>query len=148
MKEGENMGNKLYRVKKGRVVAGVAAGMAEYFDIDIAVMRLVFVVLLFASPLLGLVAYFAAAIIIPERQGTGAADAAQCPADGVQGDENLKDTASRGADRTRFFIGAVLLILGVVLLTRQIIPWFHARYFWPLLLIAAGAVIILREWRR
>lgn len=173
MKEGVNMVKRLYRVRKGRVIAGVAGGVAEYLDIDPTIIRLIFVVVIFASLALGVVAYFVAAIIIPEKQDTNEAKESQRPEDGGHpedeghadggrqeaetqqqavsaGKDNKarKTAAQEGADRTRFFIGAVLLILGAFLLARQIMPWFYTRYFWPLLLIAAGGVLILREWRR
>ena len=38
-------GNKvLYRSRTNRVIAGVCAGLADYFNIDIALMRVLFVV--------------------------------------------------------------------------------------------------------
>lgn len=34
---------RLYRVKKNRMIGGVCTGMAQYFDIDVVVMRLIFI---------------------------------------------------------------------------------------------------------
>ncbi|HEX6989089.1 MAG TPA: PspC domain-containing protein [Bacillota bacterium] len=57
------MGKRLYRSRKDTMIAGVAAGMAEYFHLDPTVVRLAWVLLLFAGP--GLPAYLLAALIIP-----------------------------------------------------------------------------------
>jgi phage shock protein C len=60
------MMKKLYRSETDKMFAGVCGGIAEYFDIDAAVVRLGFAVfsLLGGS---GIMAYLAAAIIIPKR---------------------------------------------------------------------------------
>lgn len=55
---------KLYRSKRHAVFGGVAAGLAEYFDIDITVMRLLFVLIGLIVPN-AILAYILAWIIIP-----------------------------------------------------------------------------------
>ena len=61
---------KLYRSKKNRMLAGVCGGMAEYFNMDPTVMRIIWVV---ASLLLaavgGVIAYVICALLIPEAPG-------------------------------------------------------------------------------
>ncbi len=58
------MKKKIYRSETDRKVAGVCGGIAEYFDIDSTIVRLVFAFLVLAYGT-GLLAYIAAAIIIP-----------------------------------------------------------------------------------
>ena len=60
------MEKKLYRIKHGKVLAGVCGGTGEYFEIDPTLVRLVWVVLGFFGSL-GLWAYIIAAVIIPQR---------------------------------------------------------------------------------
>ncbi len=56
---------RLTRPKDGRMIAGVAAGVAEYFDLDPALIRVIFVLLLlFASG--GLWIYLILWIVMPE----------------------------------------------------------------------------------
>ena len=55
---------RLYR-SNDKMVAGVCAGIAEYFDIDPTLIRLGWVVLTFIG-FSGLLAYIIAAIIIPK----------------------------------------------------------------------------------
>ncbi len=58
---------KLYRPRNDRMIAGVCAGLAEHFDMDPTIMRLIFVLFL----LLGgaaIIAYLILWIIMPERR--------------------------------------------------------------------------------
>jgi len=60
------MEKKLYRVREGNILFGVCAGIAEYFKLDPAIVRLA-AVLLTCFHFSGLVVYIAAAIIVPEK---------------------------------------------------------------------------------
>jgi len=42
-----NLNNRLFRNMNQRVIGGVAAGLADYFGIDIILMRVLFVVAIF-----------------------------------------------------------------------------------------------------
>ena len=59
------MEKKLYRVTEGKMLAGVCGGIAEYFNIDPTIVRLLGVLLGFSGT--GIVAYIACAFIIPEK---------------------------------------------------------------------------------
>ncbi len=54
---------RLYRSNQNKMICGVCGGIAEYFNIDPTIVRLVFAVLAFSWK--GLLVYFLAAIIIP-----------------------------------------------------------------------------------
>jgi phage shock protein C len=60
------MAKRLYRSKKDRMIAGVCGGIAEYFDIDPVIVRLVAVVLLLPGALPGFVPYLIMWIVVPE----------------------------------------------------------------------------------
>lgn len=55
---------RLYRSKNDRMICGVCGGIAEYFNIDPTLIRLAFV--LFGLSGSGILAYFVAAIIMPD----------------------------------------------------------------------------------
>ncbi len=57
---------RLLRAREGRQIAGVCKGFANYFELDVALVRIVWVVCAIFG-LLGLVAYVAAWIIVPEE---------------------------------------------------------------------------------
>lgn len=56
----------LERAREGRKIAGVCMGFARYLDMDVTLVRLIWLVLALASGGLGLVAYVIAWIVIPE----------------------------------------------------------------------------------
>lgn len=57
---------RLYRSRSNQQIAGVCGGLAEYFNIDPTLVRLLFVAFaLMGGP--GLIVYIAMAIIIPEE---------------------------------------------------------------------------------
>ena len=60
-------GKRLYRSTTNKMLCGVCGGLAEYFNIDPTIVRLL-VVLLACGAGSGLLAYIIAAIIIPEQQ--------------------------------------------------------------------------------
>ena len=62
------MGNKLYRSRSNRMIAGVCGGIGEYLDIDPTLVRLILIVLFFLG-LSGVLAYIIAWIVIPEDPG-------------------------------------------------------------------------------
>ncbi|HZU33092.1 MAG TPA: PspC domain-containing protein [Candidatus Angelobacter sp.] len=57
---------RLVRPRQGRKVAGVCLGFAEYFDLDVALVRIVWLVCAIVGGF-GALAYFAAWIVIPEE---------------------------------------------------------------------------------
>ena len=57
---------KLYRSRENAMINGFCAGLAEYFDIDPSLVRLIFVVLVAAGGA-SLLAYIAAWIIVPQK---------------------------------------------------------------------------------
>jgi phage shock protein C len=59
-------GRKLERPIEGRWVAGVAAGLADYFGLDAGLIRVIFV-LAAAFGGIGLLAYVAAWLLVPEQ---------------------------------------------------------------------------------
>ncbi|MBU1185452.1 MAG: PspC domain-containing protein [Acidobacteria bacterium] len=61
------MAKTLYRLTDKKMIGGVCAGLAEYLDIDLSVMRLIFIGLWLLTALFPLaVFYIIAWIVIPE----------------------------------------------------------------------------------
>ncbi|NLK73530.1 MAG: PspC domain-containing protein [Clostridiales bacterium] len=60
------MDKKLYRSRTDKKISGVCGGIAEYFNIDSTIIRLV-VVFLTLAWFTGLIIYIVAALIIPEE---------------------------------------------------------------------------------
>jgi phage shock protein C len=62
---------KLYRSRSNRQVAGVCGGLAEYFNLDATLIRILFVVLAVLGGS-GLVLYLAMWIIVPKEPSAAA----------------------------------------------------------------------------
>ena len=60
------MNKKLYKVNEGKMISGVCMGLAEYFDFDVSLVRIITVLLVFSgvSPFL----YLILAIILPVKE--------------------------------------------------------------------------------
>jgi len=59
------MKKKLYKSKENKVISGVCGGVAEYFDIDVTLVRLAFVLFAFlGGP--GLLVYIIMMFVMPE----------------------------------------------------------------------------------
>ena len=73
---------KLMRPPKGspdRKIAGVCAGFAQYFDLDVTVVRVVWLILTIFGGGAGLLAYIIAWIVMPEAQPVAAMTAVPQP---------------------------------------------------------------------
>ena len=58
---------KLYRSNTDKKIFGVCGGFAEYFDVDVTIVRIIFVFLLLCA-CSGLLAYLICALIMPEKR--------------------------------------------------------------------------------
>ena len=58
---------KLYLSDKDKKIGGVCGGIAEYFDIDSTVVRLIWILAALLSLGLGIIAYIIAWIVIPRK---------------------------------------------------------------------------------
>jgi phage shock protein C len=65
-KERIKMEKRLYLSKKDKKIGGVCGGIAEYFNIDSTLVRLIFVLFLLAGGS-GILMYIIAWIVIPEK---------------------------------------------------------------------------------
>ncbi|MCA9735251.1 MAG: PspC domain-containing protein [Deferribacteres bacterium] len=106
---------KIFRSQYDRVIAGVCGGVADYFNIDLFLVRVIFVLAIFWGGL-GVIAYIAAWIIIPENP------------DEEPKDENVRKHSSTNAG---LIGGLALIVFGFLLLVDEIdFPFnFHALRF-------------------
>jgi len=60
------MAKKLFRSEKKKMVGGVCGGLGDYFDIDVSLVRLIFVALTLMTAILPMVIFYIIAwIVIP-----------------------------------------------------------------------------------
>jgi len=60
------MAKRLYRSRKDRKIWGICGGLAEYFDVDPVIVRVIFVASIFCGTL-GLWVYLIMWLIVPEE---------------------------------------------------------------------------------
>ena len=58
---------KLLLPKKGRKIGGVAQAFANYFDIDVTLFRVIFILLFIPGGIPGFLTYFLLWLVIPEE---------------------------------------------------------------------------------
>lgn len=62
----EKMAKRLTRLGKNKMIGGVCAGFGEYFDIDITLVRLIFVALALMTAIFPMLVFYVVAwIVIP-----------------------------------------------------------------------------------
>jgi phage shock protein PspC (stress-responsive transcriptional regulator) len=61
-------GKRLYRISEGRWIAGVCTGLAAYFDVDVTLVRILFVVATFLLHGLGGLVYIILMIFVPRAR--------------------------------------------------------------------------------
>ena len=65
-REGKTMKKRLYKVETGKKLDGVCGGIAEYFDIDPTLVRLLWIIFSCCWGG-GIIAYIIAAIVMPKK---------------------------------------------------------------------------------
>jgi len=126
------------------MLGGVAGGVAEYLDVDSALVRLVFVALFFAAGA-GFLAYIIAWIVIPEEPPALAATAATEPTPAAAQPETRH--GSSGGRNARLVVGIVLVVVGVFLLFDWALPSL-SHYIWPAAIIILGLGLLAHGARR
>lgn len=130
------MEKKLYRSRTDRMVAGICGGIANYFNIDPVIVRVIWLLAIFGGA--GIIIYIIAWIIIPENTVS-------------ESQEKMVESGliAKSNKRTSELFGYLLIILGGVLLIEKIYPWWQVEKYWPVLIIILGLVIIFSEvWRK
>ena len=127
---------KLTRSESDRIVAGVCGGMASYIGLDSVIVRLLFLVLSFASGM-GLLLYAILWVVMPLEN---IEDSIR-----LEGEPELPATTKKEIQATQMqTIGSVLLMFGGFFLLQQIgfFSWISAGVFWPVVLIGIGAYLL------
>jgi len=143
------------------MIAGVSGGIAEYFDIDSTLVRLltVLVVLLGGA---GVVAYIIAWIVIPKNPE-------QISDEVFEERENIKEKIKKGtknvieevkvhfeseehshkSEKNRRILGGIIVIaIGLIFLLNSLFPWVGWGRLWPVILIAVGITIMIQAFKK
>lgn len=116
---------RLYRSRDRKVIAGVSAGLGDYFALDPVWFRLGFVVLALGGGS-GILIYLLMWLIVPYR-----------PSD----DDSVSAAPAAPVSGT-VVIGMVLMFVGTIALVNTLAPWL-GQYFWPVILVVGGLAVVL-----
>ena len=161
---GNSGSKKLYRSRKNRIIGGVLGGLAEYLQVDVVLLRIIYLLLMFFGNFTFFtILYIIGWVIIPEQPKVSAT------LDGTSVEGYVEDVYSQYASSTaeepgaeqhvsgKVVFGAILLVVGAVILFKNLssyaiiaIPRWMMPYFelaralaLPVLLIVIGIVLLI-----
>lgn len=149
---------KIYRKTDDCVVAGVCSGLADYFEIDETLVRVIFVLLAIGGGS-GILIYLVLWLVIPKKGEENKK---------VDWQENVKEFTEDVGKKAKTvakeikkeikvekvnpeknrgnFLGLILLLWGGILLVNKIVPHLiEWDYVWPGMLIVLGGYLMLRK---
>lgn len=130
--------NKLYRDSNNKVLGGVCSGLANYFNLDVTLVRVLFVVaFLFAS--FGFWLYIILWIVIPVEGARQSAFSGQ-QSEPIVNVHNSKTSA--------IFAGIIVILIGLLFLINNFIPISWVWRLWPLILIVIGILMIYKASKK
>ena len=159
------MNRRLYRCRHDQRIAGVASGIAEYFDADPTIVRILWVLSIFVGGF-GLLLYIAMAIIVPlepEQGFIGVGSQADAPTGEPIGEGGVPSSAAwsqvpsghrhvsrAGTGRGTLLLGTALILFGALALIDAYLPaWAdHGRFLWPAFILGLGAILVINAVRR
>ncbi|MEU4208491.1 PspC domain-containing protein [Streptomyces sp. NPDC026206] len=131
---------KLYRSAEGRMLGGVARGLAGHLGVPVSWVRLVFLALLMAEGM-GALLYAVFWFVVP--LGVGGVEAPRPAVAEVSADGRRRLFAHK-PDRGQVFALVALLISAAAFLDRLHLGRANT-YIWPLVLIGAGVALVWRQ---
>jgi len=138
------MTRRIYRSSRDRMIAGVAGGLAEYFDIDPVLTRAGFVILTLSGGL-GILTYIVLWIIMPyDYEMTPMPQQSQYGPNEIHSFTGVQDGKGNNNDSTkRYVIAGIFIVLGVLLLLDNLIQHISFKFIFPILLIIIGVIIFI-----
>ena len=152
------MSARLYRSRKNCMIAGVCGGLGEYLGLDATLIRIFFLVLALTSGI-GVFVYLLFWFIVPwedQPRNTSLGEVTRSSAEEIAEHarsvgEDLRRSVQHPNPQVGLYLGIGLILLGGYYLLQNLnIPWLRwldSHVLWPVLLIFAGLVLILRRWR-
>lgn len=158
-----NPRRRLTRCRHDKQLAGVASGMAEYFDLDPTIVRILWILSVFFGGFTILL-YIILAFVMPLEPAGSVGSAGVAPADGAASTDDADATSSwtaptmvveghdhrqRGEGRIGLAVGVLLVVFGGIALVGSALPgWFAGLALGPAFLVALGIALVVIAIRR
>lgn len=140
----------LHRSSTNRVIAGVAGGLGEYFDIDPTIIRIIFILLtIFGGS--GILIYLVLWLIMPSEGATS------LPNDHIRKSvfeirETVRSFAhdlrtGESTNERKMWFGVIILVIGLLFLFNNfgVFGFYTLDRFWPLVVIIVGLLLLYRK---
>jgi phage shock protein C len=145
------MRERLYRSRRFRIIGGVAGGLADYFNLDPVLIRVLFVIITILHGF-GILLYIILWIVVPEEPFEIAYQVK--PEDGIANGNSspnaelpiLQMEKKKGSGR--IIAGVVLIGIGLVFFADRIIPSFDLSDVMPIAIILIGAALIWNSMKK
>ncbi len=143
------MQKRLYRSRQDQKIAGVCGGIAEYFGIDSTIVRLLWLVSIFAFGT-GLLIYIIAALIVPERDHGDSTINLHKDSDGVFKNDGGGHSTNFDEEKNRNILGYSLIIIGAIMFIKRfpLFNWISFKFLFPILLIGCGIVVLGKGFKK
>ena len=131
---------KLQRQIANKWIFGVCSGLAEYLNIDVILVRVLFILLLLASAPAAIIGYLLLAVMIPANdENTDYA---------ANTDDKVTSTGgkSESGDNSNVFLGTLLIVIGLIFLFDDFFAWISWKKLWPVILIVLGIHFVLQSF--
>ena len=131
-----------------RVIGGVCSGLAEFFGLDVALVRIAFVIaFMFAS--FGFWLYIILWIVLPDGQHT-TFNSQQSTVNGQQSESvSESESVSKSESKVKSVLaGSFVILIGLLFLINNFIPINWVWKLWPLILVAIGVVMIITSSKK
>jgi phage shock protein C len=149
------MRERLYRSRRVRVFGGVAGGIAQYFDIDPIIVRILFIAFTILHGF-GLLIYIVLWIVVPEEPFELAygfkpgeqANPGETP-DGTS--PNIFADAAMQPKKSgtgRIIAGVILIAIGILFFADRFIPSFEFLDIMPIVILLVGVLLIVNSVKK
>lgn len=145
--------SRLYRSTTNRMVAGVAGGLGEYFNIDPNIIRIIFILLGLTNGV-GIIIYILMWVLIPTdtqlsltHDQTIKENLSEIKSKANSVGHSLKFNHSNSKESSRFWWAIIIIVIGFFLLFKNfgLFDNIEIERFWPVILIVLGLIFILKK---
>ncbi len=140
---------RLYLSSTDKKIAGVCGGIAEYFEIAPTIVRLFWLISVFVFGT-GVLIYFIAAILIPEKEEIGGTINLEKDKNGTYRQENAEYNKHIDEDKNRKVMAFSLIAIGIFLFIKRLglFHWLNFKFLFPILLVLAGIIVLFNNSKK
>ncbi len=120
---------KFYRSREERIIFGVCGGLSEYFNIDVSIVRVVFILLALTGTF-GFWLYLFLTLVAPLKS---------------EGEKEAMVKKNKNG-QSRNLLGLFLLCLGLIILLQKLLSfWFDWNLLMALLIVFLGVYLLVKN---